>query len=107
MKAAICTLSMMPMRREARHASEMVSMVLFGEHYQILESKENWHRIQTLHDSYEGWLTARRPRLVDSLPESAPYLSSGRNDSWQEGSGNTYLNPGSPLPSSEENFQGI
>ena len=34
----------------------MVSQLLFGETYEILRSKENWHYIKCGLDQYEGWI---------------------------------------------------
>jgi hypothetical protein len=49
---------MMPLRSEAKHSSEMVSMLLFGEAFEVLQTKENWHNIRCEYDGYEGWLRA-------------------------------------------------
>lgn len=47
-----------PIRRKAKHSSEMVSQLLFGEAVEILKSKGDlWVKIRSLHDEYEGWVT--------------------------------------------------
>jgi hypothetical protein len=56
---------MMPLRRENRHGSEMVSQVLFGELFEVLESKEHWHRLRMDYEGYEGWAYSRDLRHVD------------------------------------------
>ena len=56
MAFGIADLSIIPMRREQSERSEMVSQVLFGELYEILEEAEKWVRIRLAHDSYEGWI---------------------------------------------------
>lgn len=48
------------MRAEASHCSEMVSQLLFGETYRVLETADEWVRIQTHHDSYEGWIQRKQ-----------------------------------------------
>ncbi|RYD75835.1 MAG: SH3 domain-containing protein, partial [Sphingobacteriales bacterium] len=64
-KNALCNLAMMPMREEPKHRAQMVSMLLFGELYGIVESQEYWHKIQSEHDKYEGWIYSRKPFFVE------------------------------------------
>ncbi len=52
----ICNLSIVPMRVEPNDACEMVSQVLFGEHFKVLEKRKKWSRIRLDFDSYEGWI---------------------------------------------------
>ncbi len=53
---SICELSMMPIRAEAKHSSEMVSMLLLGESFEVLKSQSPWHYIKCDDDHYEGWI---------------------------------------------------
>jgi gamma-D-glutamyl-L-lysine dipeptidyl-peptidase len=52
----ICHLSVIPLRSEPAHASEMSSQLLFGEHFEIIENNDKWIRIRMGADGYEGWL---------------------------------------------------
>ena len=56
MSYGICTLSVVPCRKEASDPSEMVTQLLFGETFEILEQQEKWSRIQNDHDGYESWV---------------------------------------------------
>ena len=56
MDYGICNLSVVPLRAEASDASEMVTQVLYGEHFKILETRKKWSRIRLAFDKYEGWL---------------------------------------------------
>ena len=56
MEYGICNLAIAPLRAEAAHRSEMVSQLLFGETFEILEHTDDWVRIITTFDGYEGWL---------------------------------------------------
>lgn len=56
MAFGIADLSIIPMRGEQSERSEMVSQVLFGELYEILEETEKWVYIRLLHDGYKGWI---------------------------------------------------
>src|SRR5688572_6931973 len=47
-----------PVRRKARHQSEMTNQLLFGENVEIIKGKGSlWVKIRSLHDGYEGWMT--------------------------------------------------
>ncbi len=57
MKQGICHLSQIPLRGEPRSSAEMVSQLLFGETYDILEEQDEWYLIKMHYDGYEGWLS--------------------------------------------------
>ena len=52
----ICSLTLIPMRKEPAERSEMVSQVLFGETFEIIERHGSWFRLRTDFDQYEGWV---------------------------------------------------
>lgn len=52
----ICNLSLIPARAEDSDKSEMVTSLLFGEHFTILEHKERWTKIKLAFDNYECWI---------------------------------------------------
>lgn len=52
----ICNLSIVPLRSEPNDPSEMVSQVLYGEHFKVLEKRKKWSRIRLAFDTYEGWI---------------------------------------------------
>lgn len=56
MSFGICQLSLIPLRSETSHRSEMVSQLLFGEHYEVKETIRDWIRIRSAHDGYEGFM---------------------------------------------------
>jgi len=62
---AIAHLSYFPVRKEADHRSENITQLLFGEVYQVLETKENWHFIKVLSDDYEGWIDCSEIKAID------------------------------------------
>ena len=47
---------MIPMRKENNHRSEMVSQLLYGDCYKIIEKRKNWDKIRLDWDGYEGWI---------------------------------------------------
>lgn len=56
MDYGICNLSIVPLRGEPSDSCEMVSQILYGEHFKILETRKKWSRIRLAFDSYEGWI---------------------------------------------------
>ncbi|MDF4222532.1 NlpC/P60 family protein [Maribacter sp. M208] len=56
MQYGICQLSIVPVRSSADEVSELITQLLFGEHYKVLESRKNWSRIKTIADKCEGWI---------------------------------------------------
>lgn len=56
----ICNLGIVPIRREASDKSEMVSQLLFGDAFKIIESSPKWTKIVTAFDAYEGWIDSKQ-----------------------------------------------
>ncbi len=56
MQYGICNLGIVPLRAEPSDPSEMVSQVLYGEHFKILEQRKKWSKIRLAFDKYEGWI---------------------------------------------------
>lgn len=56
MEYGICNLSIVPLRGEASNKAELVSQVLFGEHFKVIETRKEWSRIRNAFDKYEGWI---------------------------------------------------
>jgi gamma-D-glutamyl-L-lysine dipeptidyl-peptidase len=56
MNYGICNLSVVPLRAETTDKSELVSQVLYGEIFKVLEIREKWSRIRLNFDGYEGWI---------------------------------------------------
>lgn len=56
MEIFVCENVFVPLRSGPSHKSEMLSQVLFGERYKVLQTSGNWMKIETLFDRYQGWL---------------------------------------------------
>ena len=52
----ICNISIVPLRLEESDKSEMISQVLFGEHFEIIEKQKNWTKIRLAFDKFEGFI---------------------------------------------------
>ncbi|MGE5406413.1 MAG: NlpC/P60 family protein [Methanosarcina sp.] len=58
MERYICENVFVPLRSGPSHKTEMLSQVLFGEKYRIIDSSGNWIKVETEFDNYTGWLDA-------------------------------------------------
>ncbi len=56
----ICNVGISPLRAEASDRSEMVSQLLFGDSFEILEEVERFIKIRTAYDDYEGWMDPKQ-----------------------------------------------
>jgi hypothetical protein len=56
MKYGIAHLSQISVREEPAHKSQLVSQLLFGDAYEVIETVENWLKIKTLDCGYEGYI---------------------------------------------------
>ena len=53
-----CLQTYIPMRSEPSPAAEMVSSIVFGESYTVLQTKQGFLEIETDYDHYKGWISA-------------------------------------------------
>lgn len=60
----ICNLAIIPLRAEPSDRSEIVSQVLFGEHFKVLEELNQWRKIQLHYDNYEGWVDSKQFQII-------------------------------------------
>jgi len=67
MSYGICNLPLIPLRLEPSERSEMISQILFGELFEVIETNENWSHIRILSDNYTGWCTRK---MLQFLPEA-------------------------------------
>jgi hypothetical protein len=77
----ICNLAIIPLRFEPNDKSEIVSQVLFGEHFKVLEQLKQWSRIKMQFDGYEGWVDSKQYQSIsesnyDLLSEDPIILNS-------------------------------
>ena len=64
MSYGICDLSVIPIRKEPSHTSEMVSQLLYNEMYVVLDEQPGWYMIKTCEDQYEGWIQGIQHRAI-------------------------------------------
>ncbi len=56
MEYYICENVFVPLRSGPSHKTEMLSQVLFGEKYSIIDKAGTWLKIETIFDKYTGWI---------------------------------------------------
>ena len=61
---AICNLALIPLRIEPSDRSEIVSQVLFGEHFEIIETQNQWSKIRLHFDDYVGWIDSKQYQII-------------------------------------------
>jgi gamma-D-glutamyl-L-lysine dipeptidyl-peptidase len=60
MSYGIAHLSVIPCRAEPSDKAEMVTQLLFGEVYQVLDEKTKWLLIKQAYDGYESWICRKQ-----------------------------------------------
>lgn len=64
-KYGICNIAQAPIRETISHASEMRSELLFGDLFEIHDKYQNWLKIETDFDHYEGWVDEKQVLLLE------------------------------------------
>ncbi len=63
----IAALSLIPCRAEPSDRSEMVTQLLFGDHYEVIEAGEKWTRIRIAFDQYECYIDTKQHQEITAL----------------------------------------
>ena len=69
MNYGISNLSIIPVRKDPSEKSEMVTQILFGEHFELREQMVGWTNVKLEYDGYEGWVDNKQ---IYSLLEEEP-----------------------------------
>ncbi len=67
MEYGVCLLSVVPLRAFPEHQSEMVSQLLFGDLFTVIDKRKDWYQVKMHQDHYQGWVAANQ---VQGLEES-------------------------------------
>lgn len=65
MEFGVCILSAIAVRERPDHRYEMVSQLLFGELFEILEQRNGWYHIRMIYDNYQGWVSVDQVRKLE------------------------------------------
>lgn len=61
----LCQLTLIPVRKEPAEFSEMISQLLYGETYEVLDTKGSWSFIRTHFDNYKGWVDSKMTMILN------------------------------------------
>jgi hypothetical protein len=61
----ISKLSIIPVRKDPSDRSEMVTQILFGETFELMESERSWTKIKVDYDKYIGWVDTKQISILD------------------------------------------
>ena len=66
MEKGICRICIVPVRKEPSDAAEMVTQLLFGDHYSVIDytSDRKWVKISIYYDGYEGWIDTKQHKQI-------------------------------------------
>ncbi|WP_299391405.1 C40 family peptidase [uncultured Gelidibacter sp.] len=56
MQYGIANLSIVPLRIEPADTAELLSQVLYGEIFKVVEQRKKWSKIRLTFDQFEGWI---------------------------------------------------
>lgn len=105
MNLGISELSILPVRKDPSHLTEMTTQILFGEKFKILDKIKEWAYVELLFDGYYGWVEISSIKemnkeeqevLTDTEPVILPLLNSVRRKEFHQISG-INLMPGSEI----------
>lgn len=73
-------MGIVPLREAASYESGMLSQVLYGEHFKVLEERATWSKIRIAFDDFEGWISNKQFIKIDEdhflqLQQQNPVLS--------------------------------
>lgn len=72
---AYCKVPVSPVRASASDRAEIVTQLLFGEVVEVVGNDQQWLRIRTYLDNYEGWIDGKQVRSL-SQKEVSRWLDS-------------------------------
>ena len=67
MEFGICNLSLIPLRINPNHDSEMISQLFYGETFSIIDSKNDWFKISLSWDGYKGWINKKQLKKIGEV----------------------------------------
>tara|TARA_R110002012_G_scaffold81945_1_gene207317 strand:- start:39707 stop:40462 length:756 start_codon:yes stop_codon:yes gene_type:complete len=98
MQYGICNLSIVPLRLEPSDTSELVSQVLYGDYFKVLEKRKFWSKIRLGFDTYEGWIDNKQYAEITEedykkIHQETPILSTDLVEFIEDGDNQLY-----PIP---------
>ena len=87
MNFSISLLSVIPVRKEPSHRSEMTTQLLFGEFVETFEEEGDFIKVRCLYDEYEGWIQSIQLTPVEkkTVPEAIDFVGANRGEFFVNG----------------------
>lgn len=60
----VVPLSVIPVREASSHRAEMISQLLFGDSFTILQQEPDWLFVRNTFDGYQGWIERKQISIV-------------------------------------------
>ena len=67
-------ISVLAMRKEPNHRSEMVSQIIYGDGVILQDVKREWSLIKTSHDDYSGWIESKHFQQFENVSKPEAIL---------------------------------
>lgn len=64
MQYGICPLSVVPVRLIADDSSELITQLLYGDHFKVIDTRKFYSKIRIAHDNCEGWVNNQQFQLI-------------------------------------------
>jgi len=90
-------LASFPVRESFSHKSQLVTEILYGQLFSVIEEKESWKKIKIVADGYEGWIEFNHNFLSEDLELTVANFYSTINTQ----KGNVFIYPGAELSKSD------
>ena len=74
MEKYICENVFVPLRSGPSHRAEMLSQMLFGEKYSIVDTAGSWIKIETKFDKYTGWIDTDHNYLTIDTDDGSGFV---------------------------------
>lgn len=108
MDFGICNLSIIPCRAEPNDKAEMVTQLIFGEHYTVVKKEKKWVKIKSYYDNYESWICIKQFYNIskdefNKISRSKINVVSKKYTFLRDNSSTTLLPLGSILPNFSNN----
>lgn len=97
MERYICDNVFIPLRSGPTHKSEMLSQILFGERFSVIDKAVKWLRIETAFDSYQGWIDTDHVQMNEDHEDSEGYVLNKSLPCLREDKTKMMLEPGSEI----------
>jgi gamma-D-glutamyl-L-lysine dipeptidyl-peptidase len=64
MQYGICNLSVVPLRLEPSPNGELISQLLYGDFFKVIEQRKQWSKIRLNFDDFEGWIDNKQYKEI-------------------------------------------